>query len=78
VRLAAGLAGEGLGKGARVTRVRFGGSDGGGAAPASGTPAAREGWPLRLPSAGERRLGEAGEDHVSFEDQWMVASLCDE
>jgi hypothetical protein len=58
--LVAGLAGEGLGKGARVTRVRFGGSDGGRAAPASGTPAAREGWPRRLPSAGERRLGEAG------------------
>jgi hypothetical protein len=45
-----GLAGERLGEGVGATRVRFGVLDRGGAAPVSGTPAAREGRPPRLPA----------------------------
>jgi hypothetical protein len=56
-----GLAGEGWGKGLGATRVRFGVLDRGVAAPASGSPAAREGWPLRLPMPGEGgSVGTAG------------------
>jgi hypothetical protein len=60
-RLTGVLAGEGRGKGLGATRVQFGVLDRGGAAPASGTPAAREGWPLRLPMPGEGgSIGTAG------------------
>jgi hypothetical protein len=45
--LAAGLGGEGLGEVLRATWVRFGVLDRGGMAPASGSPAAREGRPRR-------------------------------
>jgi hypothetical protein len=61
-RLARVFAGEGWWKGLGATRVRFGVLDRGGAAPASGTPAAREGWPLRLPMPGEGgSVGSAGD-----------------
>jgi hypothetical protein len=50
--------GGGWGGGLGATRGRFGVLDRGGAAPASGSPAAREGWPLRLPVSGEGGSGK--------------------
>jgi hypothetical protein len=52
------LAGEGLEEGLGVTRVRFGGSDGGGAAPASGHAGSQGRWPPRLPVSGEGGSGK--------------------
>jgi hypothetical protein len=57
---------ERTGGGSRVTRDSVWGVGQGGAAPASGSPAAREGWPLRLPSTGEGRLGKRGSEPASL------------
>jgi hypothetical protein len=34
--------------------------------------------PNRSQSRGIEEIASLGEDHVWFEDRWMVASLCDE
>jgi hypothetical protein len=47
------LAGGGWGGGLGLIRIRFGGSDGGGAAPASGHAGGQRRWPPRLPFPGE-------------------------
>jgi hypothetical protein len=51
------LAGEGLGKGARVTRVRFGGSDGGEKPPVGGHAGGQGRWPPQLLMPGEGGSG---------------------
>jgi hypothetical protein len=55
----ASLAGQGLGKGARVTRVQFGGSDSGEKPPVGGHAGGQERWPPWLPMPGE---GGSGRD----------------